>query len=219
MKHSNSLSRRWFRGSVAILVGILIMTGCVPSPSPIPTQPASTQPPMGPTPAASLSPLTRCIGFEDLASGTKFQVPATFPTSGATIAVLPFQWSNQTWTATGPGATVQQAKQAGGSGNELFVNNVNLGFDVGELQCVKMRFHDMGGNVNLLVDGLVGNFPDFPANGTLGGATVSVTSDANGTILTLSGKLPRFLFQEKWPISFAVGGQELPIDDICPCEE
>jgi hypothetical protein len=36
-------------------------------------------------------------------------------------------------------------------------------------------------------------------------------------MLTLHGDFVQFNFQEMGWISFAIGGQELAVDDVCPC--
>jgi hypothetical protein len=148
-----------------------------------------------------------CVDFEDLQLGTVYHVPDTFTSSAATISVRPFQWIDTTWTADGF-ATVGNAGNAGGSGQELAVNNVNLSFGFGgPIQGLTLRFGDQGGNLNIDVNGDFLNFPDFSAlPPTLGGVTLSV---AGGTVqgeLNLSGTIN----------SFAIGGQEFSIDDVCP---
>lgn len=217
---------KWYHLLTLLTITVIIAACAAPGIS-TPSQPTATIPTRVPVPTVSLgptstreaehSPLTKCMGFEELTVGSIYKVPSTFTDSGTTVVVLPFQWSNGTWTSTGPGAMVRDAKDAGGSGKEVFINNVNLGFAVGDLRCVTLRFRDMGGNVNLAVNNVTGNYPDF-TNGMLSGVTIAVTSDARGAILTLRGKFQRFVFQNQSPINFAIGGQELPIDDVCPCE-
>ncbi len=73
-----------------------------------------------------------------------------------------------------------------------------------------MRFGEYGGNLNLEVNGDFANLEDFADidGATIGGTTVAVTNGHEpdqGTI-TLSGTVE----------SFAVGGQELWIDESCP---
>lgn len=193
---------------VALCVLGLIFAACT-QPMPTPTS----------TGTKELQPMRGCIDFDELVLETKYQVPASFSASGATGVVLPFQWGNGAWTSTGDGLSVKNALDAGGSGKEVFANNVNLGFNTDPSQCISLRFHDKGGNVNLIVNNQVGNFPDF-VDTNLGSVAISATYDTNGMnsgILTLTGRLETFMFQEKWPISFAIGGQELAIDHLCPC--
>lgn len=193
---------RWILGSLLLIVTCLAAcAACNPTPTSVP----------------SPSPLKDCVDFEDLKVGNKYQKLATWASSGAAIQVLNFQWSNMNWTSDGY-AEVMQDGLAGGAGNEMFLNNVNLGLDIGSTECVTIHFHNKGGNVNLIINDTVGNWDDFQ-NANLGGVIVSadyVGNENKGT-LTLSGEFKRFNFQEKGWISFAIGGQELFIDDICPC--
>jgi hypothetical protein len=192
---------RW--GLTMLAMGTICLAACVP-PKP---------------PSAELTPLRECVRYEDLALGTTYQVPATFTDTGATMAVLPFQWSNQTWTSDGH-ADVRNDMPAPAPSNAMFLNNVNLGVDVASLECITLNFCDKGGNVNLIINDQVGNEQDLQTFGAnLGNVAVAVDVDAeNCGTLTLSGKFERFYFQERSWISFAVGGQELFIDNICPCE-
>lgn len=197
------------RGFWWLLGVLLVITTCLMacSPSPVPPQ---TQTPFS---------LKGCIGFEDLTVGNNYQVPATFASSGATVQILPFQWSDKNLT-NGQGAQVSGNGLAGGQRpQEIFLNNVNLGFNVGSTQCVILRFRDRGGNVNLVINNDLGNWEDFQ-NASLGGVAVSVNYDPgeqNKGALTMRGDFKRFNFREKGWISFAVGGQELSVDDVCSC--
>jgi hypothetical protein len=159
------------------------------------------------------------VNFEDLAMGKMYQVSDTFTDSGATMRVLPLQWSNKNWTSDGRG-DVKNDMPTGTPGNAMFLNNVNIGFDIGSLECVMLRFCDEGDNVNLIINNRVGNVQDFQElDGThLGSVNISVdVDDENCGTLNLSGKFEGFFFQKIWPISFAIGGRELYIDDVCPC--
>ncbi len=199
--HGSAIRRFWLALGMLTLVAIYL-AACVP-PSP---------------PPASPSPIKECVDFEGLMVGTVHKVPNTFVDSGTTIQVLPFQWGTGGWTSDGQ-ADVTKNGLAGGEGNEMFLNNVNLGFDVGSLECVTIRFRDQGGNVNLVINNDMGNFADFQ-HASVGGVNVSVAYGAGGNntgTLTLSGRFDKFNFQEKGMISFTIGGQELSIDDVCPC--
>ncbi len=170
-------------------------------------------------PSTSFTPLKDCVDFEDLKVGTKYPVPSTIADSGATMGVLPFQRpGGGSWTNKGH-ARVEKAVLPG-AGNEIFLANVNLGFDVGSFDCVTLRFHDKGGNVNLIINNSVGNYKNFQ-DVNLGGVNVSVALAPGGKqkgTIKLHGKFVKFNFQGKWLISFAIGGQELAIDDVCPCK-
>ncbi|OEU73404.1 MAG: hypothetical protein BA869_02215, partial [Desulfuromonadales bacterium C00003107] len=153
---------------------------------------------------------SECVDFEDLSIGAMYYVGDAFTDSGAKITVQPFQWGDGQWTQGGF-AEVGNAGDAGGAGNEVLVNNVNLGFDFGS-PCggLSLLFGEYGGNLNIEINGDFRNFEDFAGiNGTVVG-NVSVTvvngpDDYRGR-LELSGTIN----------SFAIGGQELLIDHICP---
>jgi hypothetical protein len=167
--------------------------------------PAASGVTVGPLAAADDS---FCIDFEDLLLGTEYHVGNTFTTSGASIEVQSFQWSNGQWTDGGY-ARVENEGLAGGSGQDMLFNNVNLGFDFGgPCEGLSLLFGEYGGNLNIEINGDFRNFNDFiDINGpSIGGVDVVVSDFGNSKgRLTLSGTIN----------SFAIGGQELWIDDIC----
>ncbi len=150
-----------------------------------------------------------CIEFEEPPLGTTYAVGASFADSGATVAVEPFQWSNGTWTSGGH-ARIENGGQAGGTGQEIWANNVNLRFVFPvRPNVVFVRFGAYGGNLNLEINGDLKNFDNFASidTSTIGGVAVAVVNgfgDGMGT-LTLTGEID----------SFAIGGQELAIDHVC----
>ena len=155
------------------------------------------------------APVRPAIDFEDLLPSAVYSVSDTFTSAGIPIAVEPFQWSGGGWTSAGK-ATVVTIGRAGGTGNEINVNNVNLAFDFWlPLTGLSLRFGEYGGNLNLKINGDFRNFENMDeVDGlTIGGVTIAVTNghgDDMGT-LTLSGG----------PIAqFVIGGQEFYIDDI-----
>jgi hypothetical protein len=157
-----------------------------------------------------LCPQGDCVDFEDLVLDTQYNVGDSFSDSGADITVEEFYFSDGTPTTTGF-AEVGNAGQAGGSGLELQVNNVNLAFDFGQsLPGLSMDFGEFGGNLNLDVNGDFRNFDNFAdLNGqSVGGVQVVVTNGLGND----QGRL--YLFGTV--SSFTVGGQELWIDNLCP---
>ncbi|MCK5108411.1 MAG: hypothetical protein KAR25_01850, partial [Methanosarcinales archaeon] len=147
------------------------------------------------------------IDFEDLTPETKYNVGNTFTTSGAPVTVKQFQWGNGVWTSGGR-TRVENGGMAGGSGNEMNVNNVNLDFGSGTpIESLSLLFGEYGGNLNIEVNGDFRNFGKFAdINGqTIGGVHITVVdlSDSKGR-LVLTGAIEQF----------AVGGQELWIDDV-----
>jgi hypothetical protein len=152
-----------------------------------------------------------CVDFEDPPLDMRYYVGDIFMDSGVTTTLMPFQWSNGIWTYSGF-ADIQNAGNAGGSGQKVWTNNVNLSFDfpVYPLSGLSLRFGEYGGNLNIEINGIFRNFNNFAEihATTIGGVNVSVTSgpgDAQG-ILILEGEINHFV----------IGGQELAIDDVCP---
>lgn len=156
------------------------------------------------------SQFTGCVTFEGSPAGTQYHFTDTFNDSGVMLAVEAFQWGNAVWT-TGNRAMFDNRGMAGGSGQDMNSNNVNLRFHFGEqgVNGLSIAFGEYGGNLNIQVNGEFRNFGNFAniAGATIGGTTVSVqngTGNDKGT-LKLSGKI----------VTFAVGGQELWVDDVC----
>ena len=90
-----------------------------------------------------------CIDFNGLTAGTTYNVGDTITLNEVDIVVLPFQWSNLT-TFTGGTLMVTNAQAAGGSGMDLNLNNVCLGFDFkGKIRKVTLKFGEYGGNTNV----------------------------------------------------------------------
>ena len=151
-----------------------------------------------------------CAEFEDLNSGSGYKVGDRFITANTIITVSQFVWD--TGTPTGGGyAYVAAQGAAGGFGNELQVNNVNLNFifDIPSTG-LSILFGEYGGNLNINVNGDFLNFANFTdINGTaVGGVKISVLNGFGNDsgFLQLSGAIK----------TFAVGGQELWIDNVCP---
>jgi len=153
--------------------------------------------------------LVQTLDFEDLPLMSLYHVGDTFITSGITCALEPFQHSGGNWTSDGS-ARVDNSSQAGGPGQELAVNNVNIALD---LSCKPNELHllygEYGGNVNLRINGDFRNTTNFHNfNGLMvGNVLVSVTPDTTNPALGV--------IKLKGVISdFAIGGQELWIDEI-----
>lgn len=154
---------------------------------------------------------TGCIDFSDLALGITYNPGDTFSSAGVTLDARDFVWSSGTSTSGGY-AAVENGGLAGGSDNELAINNVNIGFDFGVLiEGLELSFGEYGGNLNIEMNGDFVNFGDITDidGTTIGGVDVSVamaaSPDGQG-ILKLVGSIDTFIF----------GGQELWIDNVCP---
>ncbi len=167
---------------------------------------------------------SHCIDFEDLTVGTSFNVGDIITSAGFDIEARDFQWPNGTWHSGGF-SQVDNNGLAGGSGNDMEVNNISLGFPVlKNLEnifqeqrlptAVSLRFGEYGGNLNLDVNGDFANFEDFAdVNGSQLGnvAVLAVNGFGNDKgFLVLTGQIEVALVE-----TFTVGGQELWIDDVC----
>jgi hypothetical protein len=153
--------------------------------------------------------LPSCIDFEDLSLGTAYTVTETFTASGKTVTVRSFIGSDGTSFRDGS-AIVGSDGLAGGDGQEMQVDSVNLDFDFGSpLAGLSLLFGEYGGNLNLSINGDFRNFDDFADidDLTVGGVDVTVSNGSGND----TGSL-RFIGTVN---SFFIGGQELYIDDIC----
>ena len=156
-----------------------------------------------------ICPELNCVDFEDLTPGKTYTVGMMFIDSGVPVSVTEFVWSNGT-VYTGGTAVVSNAGMAGGSGLEMNTNNVNLVFNFAyPLKGLSFDFGEYGGNVNLEVNGVFTNVEDFSDlhGANLGGVQVVVVGTGNPL-----GRV--YLFGPVF--SFAVGGQELWLDNVCP---
>jgi hypothetical protein len=90
------------------------------------------------------------------------------------------------------------------------VNNVNLSFDFAvPLRELTMNFGEYGGNLNIQINGVFRNFSNMAEldGTTIGGVGISVVNGMGNDagLLELTGRTT----------DFAIGGQELWIDDVC----
>ena len=152
------------------------------------------------------------ITFEDLTVDDEYHVGDTFVSGGIQITGEKFFWLPSDSTDTGF-ASVQNPvpTNAGGSGKEIWLNNINLSFDFSfaPFEGVSLQYGEYGGNVNLEINGVQHNVADFPLlNGmNIGGAMVTVVDDGTKGAIFATGPID----------SFSIGGQELVIDNIIAC--
>ena len=161
-------------------------------------------------------PAPGTIDFEGLAEGHQYFVEESFSSGGTGLLVLPFTFgtgepysggfAQVDTSSSDPGAA-----SAGGSGLELQVNNVLLDFGFGgTVDRITLRYGEYGGNVNLVLNDGFANVDDFAQlhGQTLGGVHVSIVPGpvSERGVMTLEGRID----------SFAIGGQELWIDDVIP---
>ncbi len=162
------------------------------------------------------------LDFEDLPLGQQYDlnagtptIPDSFVTNGVPVQLAEFfllpSGSTTSGSATVLDSVANPFSTAGGSGNYMFMGNVNLDFQLpGPASELSFLFGEFGGNLNLRVNGDLANVSSFfslPA--TLGGANVTV--DSLGS--TISGDLGRVTLTGNIT-SMIVGGQEFSIDDV-----
>ncbi|HPE68620.1 MAG TPA: hypothetical protein P5560_10345 [Thermotogota bacterium] len=155
--------------------------------------------------------LTFWIDFEALIPLTQYHVGDAIVEDGVDMKFEIFYWFPGGSTTNGY-AEVQTLNKAGHIGNDLFLNNINMAFDF-HTMVVKITFYAgyYGGNVNMRVNGFLGNHPDLITfNGlVLGGVNVQVVLTApNLYQVTLTGNIN----------AFSVGGQEFFIDHLFATE-
>ncbi len=152
-----------------------------------------------------------CADFDDLTAGTMYSVGDSFVTQGYTLQCMEFFWLSGSSTVDGY-AKVENSGMAGGSGYDLWLNNINVDIAIAgavPAPCVSFRYGEYGGNLNLEVNGDFRNFANFAdIHGTvIGGTTVNV--------IPLGGSLG--MVELRGPVNqLKLGGQEFVIDDVCP---
>lgn len=152
-----------------------------------------------------------CIEFENLTLNTQYNNTQQFVCSNTQMTVEPFEWSPNNQTTSGF-VKVVTGGNAGVSGQELNINNANLRFKFSEsLSGLTLNFGEYGGNLNIEINTNFLNFEDFVNihNSTMfGDVEVTVINGLGNDTgrLTLKGHIT----------DFAIGGQELFIDHVCP---
>ena len=191
----NKLMKRIFLLHFLLILVLIFITACPPDPE---------------------EPETVTVDFNNLTLGTIYNVGDTFTSNGVRIILLPFENAGG-WTLTGY-AEVVAAGPAGGSGLELWTNNINIGLDAGST-IVKLshKFGEYGGNINVQADldylyeenfNTV-NFPSFTETITNGNGQDAGDLTVEGTI-----DVEAFTYMAYDTINYAVGGQEASFDDF-----
>ena len=152
------------------------------------------------------------LDFEDLPVGTTYNPGDIFFSGGTRLSIDPFQWDNGAWTSAGT-AMVDNVGNAGGMGQDMQLNNVNLVLDPsgwGVTTRIDLLYGEYGGNLNIEINSDFRNFQDFAdIDGlTIGGVLVS-TND-HGPAGNSTGELQLDGVIQ----TFSIGGQELWIDDV-----
>lgn len=153
------------------------------------------------------TPTTVTLGLEDLTLDQQINVGSQYTTNGVNIVVEQFQWSNLTWTTSG-WAKVENQQHSGGTGQDIWTNNVNLNFRLPyPVSAIDFKCRDFGGNCNVTINSDFRNVEDLNVlNGqTIDGVRVTITGTAGGPlVVSLVGNLT----------AFKVGGQEFAVDDV-----
>ena len=154
-----------------------------------------------------------CIKFSDQTTGTNFNVGAVITSCDTEIMVEQFQWGNGTWTSSG-NARIDDRNYAKGSGNDLNARNVNLNFQYDHpLDKITFKFGELGGNINIKINGDFQNIADLISlNGnSIGNTQVTINANQVGNNWYGEARLEGAINE------FVIGGQELWLDNICPC--
>lgn len=150
------------------------------------------------------------IDYEALPLASTYSVTNFFFEDGAKMIIAPFQWSNLVTTAAGY-ARVVNGNHAGHLGQEMTLNNVRMDFDFPIApNRVIFCYGDLGGNVNLLINGNLKNSADMMDfdGSTINGVDVFVTE------IPVTGGVQGIVLL-KGPINtLEVGGQEFFLDHV-----
>lgn len=169
----------------------------------VPRLPTST-PTVPPT-----QPALACATFDDLEPGMEYPVGKTFLTPDFSVTVDLFAFEDGSSKRTGL-ASVTSEESEGGYGSQVQARGVNLIFNLSSVPSqLSFLFGEYGGNLNMHVNGDFRNFENFADLDGLvvGGTKVAVLKGYGNDFgyLQLSGAIR----------SFAVGGQDLWIDNVC----
>ncbi len=154
-----------------------------------------------------------CLNMESPAPGTARPVGPLLTLSDGNVSLRPFLNASG-WTASGRGTFVASNHANGSPVQELNLNNINLSVvPAPEVKRAKFVYADFGGNVNLIVNGVLANVADLSmAPAVVGGVNVTV-SRINmfgfhfGQVTLNAATAPIH--------AFTVGGQEFFVDDVC----
>jgi hypothetical protein len=149
------------------------------------------------------------VTFEDLTLNDTYNVGDAFTSGGVQITGQEFFWLPNGSTTDGF-VEVQAGGNAGATGNELWLNNINLDFAFSVKPTgLSLQYGEYGGNVNFMINGdqkVISNFTEL--HGTMVGG-VMVTVVDTGTVGAIFAMGPIN--------SFSIGGQELAIDNVIAC--
>lgn len=148
------------------------------------------------------------VDFEDFTLATNYNVNDMETSGGVTITFDTFYWLPGDTPFNGGFAEIHNDQDSGGTGLDMETNNINAHFDFGgDVSMIKVLFGEFGGNLNIQINGTLVNVNTWLDidNTTIAGVDASIaTFDGSHGQIILVGTIS----------SFAIGGQELWIDDV-----
>jgi hypothetical protein len=152
-----------------------------------------------------------CVDFASLPRLATYEVGDRFEDGGAIVAMDVYYFVEGQFTENGV-AQIDVNGNAGGSGSDLGLNNINASFDFDRrLDALELAVGWYGGSINLELNGeriIASEIAELDGT-ALGDATLAVRAlDDTGNLYVL--------FIDGAITTFAIGGQELWIDDVCP---
>lgn len=158
---------------------------------------------------------TTVFDFSTIAAGTNFVWGDVMNTPTATIEMKKFQFANGVWTDAGVATVVSSTMASGSATKELNVDSIMVQV-VPDTSATSATFlyADLGGQINLGVNGVHANEPDFlDLDGlTIGNCDITVTE--TGFAGGIRGRVT-ITPQNGFDIDkFGIGGQDIHIDDV-----
>ncbi|WP_461533880.1 hypothetical protein [Sinomicrobium sp.] len=152
------------------------------------------------------------IDFEDQTLNETFTPGVNFTASEHSVYIGDFTFGDGTSYAEDT-AQIQNSISPDSTGLRLWFENTKAGFYFGgDLSGLSLRYSDYGGNSNIVVNGELVIFKEFSEidGTTISGVDISARIDTPSYISDLG------ILQLDGDIrSFAIGGQELAVDNLC----
>jgi hypothetical protein len=195
-----------------LTVLVLILSACNP-PTPTPVEITKLEKPCEePVGEALLEFETKkCVSFEDQQVGASYTLGNVFSEEGVRIAFLTFYDPGPTAANY---AEIQRKGGAGGSGKDIFINNINIEFDFddGSWQAIHFCVRKSGDTYNFDIN----KIPTPPTVVHSDLSEILLHDYSNVEAVFLRGYDDLYVIEIWGDInSFAMGGQELWLDEIC----
>ncbi len=158
---------------------------------------------------------TTTYDFSSLAAGTNYLWGDVINTPTATLEMKKFQYANGTWTDAGVATVVSSTMANGSATKELDVDSIMVQVDPSSAATsATFLYADLGGQINLGVNGVHANEPDFDDldGDSIGNCTITVTETAFA-----GGVRGRVTITPDAGYSidkFGFGGVNLHVDDV-----